>query len=158
MNKNKIKNRKIQPQKRQLNMKAIIIVLLVCVGAGLGAAHYLKKDEQEVQKAKPILGVPIPKMKTLEDVKQYGRDVMAQPVPRDYKFPDYILNAVNYDEAMMELNKRYPNFSQKEGVELLNAIWAHPLEHQQMICENKAARIQFNPELRFDPKYGGQTQ
>lgn len=125
--------------------------------AGSGAGKGNAVDRYQVNKAaagnKPALGITVPPMATMGDVQEYMRIVGKTPIPVDYIVPEYIDASPNYDEAMRILNERFPDFSNKEGSDLIKAVWDQPLRFQAMILENKAARLKYRPELQYDSTF-----
>jgi hypothetical protein len=77
-------------------------------------------------------------------IKGYVKEVLGAPIPADYQTPDHISNAASIDEAIKNVNSRFPQFVNKEGPEYLRAVAADPIGFRDMIMESRAARRQFN--------------
>jgi hypothetical protein len=147
----------------------LVAIVALCFALGLAAAFLYNSGNSgpdakatgggryEVTRAaagnKPAMGITVPPMATMGDVQEYMRTVGKTPIPDDYVRPEYIDASLNYDEAMRILNERFPDFSNKEGNELIKAVWDQPLRFQAMILENKAARLRYRPELQYDSTF-----
>jgi hypothetical protein len=158
----------VEPQKKSNTVKMVAIVVIFFV-LGLTAAWLYNRNSDGKTKAgsaqqsgqagraagagRPALGITVPPMNTMPDVQEYMRTVRATPIPDDYVVPEYISAAANYDEAMLVLNQRFPDFSNKEGTDLIKAVWDQPVRYQSLMLENKAARLQFRPELSADSTF-----
>lgn len=77
-------------------------------------------------------------------IKGYVKEVLGAQIPADYQTPNHIRNAASIDEAIKNVNSRFPQFVNKEGPEYLRAVAADPIGFRDMILESRAARRQFN--------------
>lgn len=77
-------------------------------------------------------------------IKGYVKEVIGTPLPADYQTPIHIKNATSIDEAIKNVNARFPQFVNKEGPEYLRAVAADPIGFRDLIMESRAARRQFN--------------
>lgn len=147
----------------------MVAIVVIFFGLGLTAAWLYNRNSDGTKSqgteqgsvqggraagaGKPAMGVTVPPMNTMPDVQEYMRKVRATPIPDDYVVPEYISAAANYDEAMFVLNQRFPDFSNKEGTDLIKAVWDQPVRYQSLMVENKAARLKFRPELLADSTF-----
>jgi len=97
------------------------------------------------QRQVPALGVPVPSMKLAADVRTYIRNVLAAPLPSDYKLPADMLVLTDYDSAVVLVGKHFPEFNGLEAEGLLSAVKANPFKYQEMILEARSIRKHFFP-------------
>ncbi len=150
-------------ERKKSSIKPAVIVVALALGAGLGVlgavlfgsngsssvttATESPAQPNTIPVSKPALGVPIPTFKSTGDVREYVKAVLNAPKPTDYQFPDYFAT-VSYDEAVHMVNVHYPQFENKEGEELMNAVYENPALYQEMMREATAVRDYYHPGWR----------
>ena len=81
-----------------------------------------------------------------EEVKVYLKEVLALPLPPDHVLPDDVKNAGSPQKASDALKAHYPQFQDKKGQALLDAIKADPIAHRQLILDSRAVRAMYAAE------------
>ena len=92
-----------------------------------------------------------PKLETTDQVKDYMRACLNDPMPIGYITPDYISAAGSADQATYLTNLDYPEFYLKEGSLLLTAVQAYPVRYKEFIIKCRAIRAFY---IFSDPSKG----
>ena len=77
---------------------------------------------------------------TTEEVKQYISEVVQMELPPDFVVPQDIVDAGHPKLAAEVIADRYPEFSGREGMSLVEAVRANPVLYRQVVMESKAMR------------------
>lgn len=80
-----------------------------------------------------------------EKVLRYMRLLLERELPADYEFPEFLLTAGSSEESVKRIGDRYPEFYNKGGNELLNAVREYPVKYEVMIEESRAYRELYRP-------------
>lgn len=76
----------------------------------------------------------------IEDVQEYMRETLDAEVPSGRVLDEQFTKPSNYVEASERLGRAYPQFYQKRGVELIDAIKLSPIDYREMIFDYKLLR------------------
>lgn len=80
-----------------------------------------------------------------DKVLRYMRYVLDKKLPDNYDFPDFLLEAGSAKESVKIIGERYPEFYQKGGSALVDAVRKHPVKYIAMIEESRAYRELYRP-------------
>lgn len=76
----------------------------------------------------------------IADVKEYMKDILDAEVPSGRILDEYFTKPTSYVEASERLGRAYPQFYQKTGGDLINAVKLNPLDYREMIFDYKLLR------------------
>ncbi len=77
---------------------------------------------------------------TTDEVKEYIGEVVKMELPDDYIIPQDIIDAGHPRLAADVIADRYPEFSGRDGMSLVQAVRADPVLYRQVVMESKAMR------------------
>ena len=84
-----------------------------------------------------------------DEVKEFIRNNLAQPIPNSYKIPKYISSGLPLEQVYDTLEVRYPGFYGKEGDDYLQAIKSNPETYLEMSLESKSIRRYYDPNSKY---------
>lgn len=119
-------------------------------GCGGGAKDPSREEQlRQVQALSPEVPPPsredvllIKRMRTAttEEVKAYIGEIVRMELPEDYAIPQDIIDAGHPRLAADVIAERYPEFSGREGMSLLQAVREDPVRYREAVLESKAMR------------------
>lgn len=80
-----------------------------------------------------------------DKVVRFMRHVLDKKLPENYEFPDFLLEAGSAKESVRIIGERYPEFYQKGGNVLIDAVRKYPVKYIAMIEESRAYRELYRP-------------
>jgi hypothetical protein len=66
-------------------------------------------------------------------------------LPENYEFPEFLLTAGSSKESVKRIGERYPEFYEKGGNALIEAVKKNPVRYLAMIEESRAYRELYRP-------------
>mgnify|MGYP000043754011 CR=1 FL=1 len=154
-----------------MSLRNILIAVVVLLGIAVVYKKFMNSDQPAKPKialsngsggtiiAQPAAGeptYPLPRapegerqFMNYEEVRAYLRELQNEPIPANYKEPEYIGSGITRDEVYEEFSIRYPMFYGYGSTQLLDSIVANPRMYEVMLTENKAIRRQFDPNSKY---------
>ncbi len=141
----------------KLKVSDIILIVLAVVTLGMlgytlsqrsGSADKAAVEEVEKEfSSDPDQLVQQLQRADRDKVLRFMREVMDEPIPDDYDFPDFLVNAGSGKESARVIGERYPEFYGLGGDALINAARRYPVRYKAMIEESKAYRVLYRHEV-----------
>jgi len=122
----------------------ISFILIITCSPLLNAQTYFSSTPNTVGYS---LNVSVPPIFTIDDVRPYMRNIMNAPMPVGFKLPSEFTGK-SVDEAVAILNKKYPEFENKEGQRLIDAVLQSPVRYQEMMMYAMGIRDYYVPGWR----------
>lgn len=72
--------------------------------------------------------------------KAFIRYVIDQPLPEDFEYPQYLLEAGSIEASVEAIGARFPQFYKKRGNNLIQAVKKDPVAYIEMIKHTRAYR------------------
>lgn len=85
-----------------------------------------------------------------DEVIRFMRYVLDKKLPENYEFPDFLLEAGSAKESVKVIGERYPEFYQKGGTALVDAVRQYPVKYIAMIEESRAYRELYRPTSEIE--------